>query len=457
MSKRKDNESVDLLQNLDGDSTEPQSSKFAYFVFVMFGIGSLLSWNAVLTALDFFIDRLQTNAFQPGFHFGLLMNAPNFFFTVLSVFLAQKIPLKLRLVGGFFTVFVMTLILPFVAQYTNNNRKVADALCSIIIIIMGIANAFAQGGAFGYAAIYPPAMMGALMFGQGFSGTVCNIVRMICLAILPPNQDAKEDMNAYYGCLIYFSIAALILIACIVLFYSLQNTSYAKFYIRKASKAQHTERKSIISRHSSLSDSLEIVRVNQSADPTELSSDRVDEAPQTPQNFMFIYKKVFPLSSQVFLCFLITFIVFPGVCLETKFKFLDGKSGEFAWNSVLMITFFNTFDTIGRFLGGSYQLFTPNTVIILTLVRLIFVFTFIMIGLNKLFQSDWFRIVNMALFAFTNGYNSTLLMIYGPTGVQNEHKERAGIIMSFHLVGGIFAGSLVAIGMGKINFPEVVF
>lgn len=63
----------------------------------------------------------------------------------------------------------------------------------------------------------------------------------------------------------------------------------------------------------------------------------------------------------------------------------------------------------------------------------------------------------MALFALTNGYNSTLNMIYGPMGVKDEHKEKAGMIMAFHLVGGIFIGSLVAMLMGMITFPAAPY
>lgn len=63
----------------------------------------------------------------------------------------------------------------------------------------------------------------------------------------------------------------------------------------------------------------------------------------------------------------------------------------------------------------------------------------------------------MGLFAFTNGYNSTLNMIYGPMSVRDEHKEKAGMIMAFNLVGGIFIGSLVAMLSGMITFPNAPY
>ena len=70
----------------------------------------------------------------------------------------------------------------------------------------------------------------------------------------------------------------------------------------------------------------------------------------------------------------------------------------------------------------------------------------------EVITGDWFSILNMALFAITNGYNSTLLMIYGPMMAREKHREKAGIIMGFHLAGGIFFGALVALGMGQFAF-----
>lgn len=125
---------------------------------------------------------------------------------------------------------------------------------------------------------------------------------------------------------------------------------------------------------------------------------------------MFIYKKIFFMAIQVFLCFTFTFVVFPGVSLSTEFSFLRNSSTKAAWNPLIMIMFFNFFDTLGRYLGGNYHILNPKTVTILTFTRVIFILTFILIAFNKLGNTDWVKILNMILFAVTNGYNSTLLM-----------------------------------------------
>ncbi len=62
-----------------------------------------------------------------------------------------------------------------------------------------------------------------------------------------------------------------------------------------------------------------------------------------------VYKKIYVQALSVFFVFVITFIVFPGVSNAegTKLSFCNGS-----WSFVLMVTFFNIFDTCGRF--------TPN-------------------------------------------------------------------------------------------------
>ena len=106
-----------------------------------------------------------------------------------------------------------------------------------------------------------------------------------------------------------------------------------------------------------------------------------------------------------------------------------------------MITIFSFGDTIGRALAGLYPMFSPNSVIVLTTGRVLFIITaiFIQTGASPhyIFMADWFRILHIWLFAATNGYNTAAVMLYGPQQVEDKDKERAGLIMNFHLIGGV--------------------
>jgi hypothetical protein len=45
---------------------------------------------------------------------------------------------------------------------------------------------------------------------------------------------------------------------------------------------------------------------------------------------------------------LVTFIVFPGVTCAQSLQYLS----SYAWFSLLTVTLFNVFDTLGRYVGG---------------------------------------------------------------------------------------------------------
>lgn len=147
------------------------------------------------------------------------------------------------------------------------------------------------------------------------------------------------------------------------------------------------------------------------------------------------------MAIQASLVFFITFLIYPGTLLDTKFDFLKNNSSSKAWFNIIMITIFSFGDTAGRVLAGPLKLFNKKNVIIFTLSRFVFVVTAILIqqaySPHWLFKSDWFKIVHIWLFAATNGYNVALIMPIGPALVNGVDKERAGLIMNFHLIGGV--------------------
>lgn len=79
--------------------------------------------------------------------------------------------------------------------------------------------------------MFPGKYMGAVMFGNGISGITLNILRAICLGIFPP--EAHSDNN-FKGALIYFILAAIILVFSAVGLIVFMKLPFSKFYIRKA-------------------------------------------------------------------------------------------------------------------------------------------------------------------------------------------------------------------------------
>jgi len=67
------------------------------------------------------------------------------------------------------------------------------------------------------AAALPFKYMGAVSFGSGMSGLVCNLLRALTLVIFKPNT-AKDNSSkmAYYSAILFLSIASLTLILCTI-------------------------------------------------------------------------------------------------------------------------------------------------------------------------------------------------------------------------------------------------
>jgi len=112
-----------------------------------------------------------------------------------------------------------------------------------------------------------------------------------------------------------------------------------------------------------------------------------------------------------------TFVVFPAVITDTKIQFLQGIENpnlRIGWTMLVFIFTFNLFDTLGRWLGGQpFAVMGDRKVLFITYGRVIFIVTSFLIDQNigpawlVGDQGDWFKLLNMALFALTNGYCST--------------------------------------------------
>lgn len=115
-----------------------------------------------------------------------------------------------------------------------------------------------------------------------------------------------------------------------------------------------------------------------------------------------------------------------------------------------MIWTFNIFDSIGRYCPLVYTI--ENAALkFFTCARICFWVSFIIIASDSpkispewLFQSDWFKFINMALYAFSNGYMSTCIMSLGLSKAPKETKDKAGYFMAAALLFGIFCGQALS-------------
>lgn len=145
--------------------------------------------------------------------------------------------------------------------------------------------------------------------------------------------------------------------------------------------------------------------------------------------------------------FIVTFVVFPGVTFDTNLTFLSTLSNEEGWYIVILNTLFSIFDTVGRKMGG-YKTFdlNANGIILMTFLRILFIATSYLAAFEiSFFYTDWFIILNMCLFALTNGYVATLCAVKAPQTVESqEAKSQVGAFIGTTITLGILLGSIIA-------------
>ena len=65
-------------------------------------------------------------------------------------------------------------------------------------------------------------------------------------------------------------------------------------------------------------------------------------------------------------------------------------------------------------------------------------------------SADWFKIVNIVVFAFTNGYCASLCAIKAPSRAPEDSKEVIGTFVGMFITVGIVLGSLGALSISPL-------
>ncbi|XP_037078088.1 equilibrative nucleoside transporter 1-like [Pollicipes pollicipes] len=186
-----------------------------------------------------------------------------------------------------------------------------------------------------------------------------------------------------------------------------------------------------------------------------LAPSPVDKAPQISAWAILLKIKWYALS--VFLVYSVTLALFPAVTAKIKWIGSGPADQHSVWATnyfvpVCCFLLYNGCDYLGRIAGGftvwprKHQWYL---VLAMAVVRLAF-FPLLMYcnvdhkHLDTVFNSDIYYIAFMTLFGLSNGYLSTLCMIYGPGLVEREEQNTASSMMAAFLGAGLCIGAFVS-------------
>lgn len=211
-----------------------------------------------------------------------------------------------------------------------------------------------------------------------------------------------------------------------------------------------------------------------------MSSEESALIAQAPVTLMGVFKKIWPdalrstfallfssklilvshICDSVFLVFLVSLMIFPGftISIPNYDKNLGPvtNDGTSRLPTILIVpllliiclcncqrnpqALFQLCDMLGRSLPQLVVLIPKRFLLPPTILRAGFIALWMLMNYTKIFASNLYAYFFMIAMSLTNGYFSTLGMMFGPSRVTPAEAGTAGMLMAFFLQFGVFSG-----------------
>ena len=367
-----------------------------YWCSLILGIAVLEPWNGFLACMYYF-QKLYEPDYHPEFTLPMITFIPTMLFQLLMIAFGKNFPMRSKLVGGLsMLTFFFYILLLFCKSITDKNTSFLVAV--IITLCVGVFNAVTQStacgltGAMGCNGKY----IGSLMIGNGLSGIMSNLLQFFCLIVF-----GNDESQLFKVTMLFYMVIAFFMMGSVYTSYVMINDPFT----------------------------IDVMK-------------RIPPEKPLKEIFRLAWPVFKAQGKNVFIIYLLTFFMFPGVIIAKPLQCFSAQ-----WSIPMVLFLFNVFDTIGRYLPN-YSLFvSPKGMTLFSTLRIFLVISICLIGygaFDNFFVQDWWIIINVSLFALTNGAGTALTMIYGTTDFDEKDKEDAGKMMVFLLTLGICLGSITA-------------
>ena len=421
-------------------SINNNDSKLISFYFGLFGVASLLPWNAIIAQIPFFSFYLSS--LNPSVSFPLLNKLFNIPLQFILLVKKKLFPLKTQLICSILISIISLISLPFFVFLSETNKHLGTIVTVILILIMGLINASLQNGFLSLTSHFPLDKIVFYSTGQGISGIIMALLELVVLFCV---NTGNTDNDFKYGSLIFFGISVLILIITIFGLIFLFNSNYGKQYLENEKKGKDNlninneanSDNSNIDENTSIK-VYQMEKVNIINKNIEIKEDKK----------YWFFELLYSVKDDIFLIwfnFFITFSVYPCVYIGQNLF----NTGKFKTNIIILIFCFC--NTLGRYI---MKYFTPNKQLgykiilgrALLIVLLIFNHYCNIIVKVSTYATSIFLIVNLIFLSGTNGFDSSLCFGLAPTLVKKELKGKAGSAVSlFQVIGGVCGSSFAFI------------
>ncbi|XP_066930535.1 equilibrative nucleoside transporter 3-like [Clytia hemisphaerica] len=393
-----------------------------YFSFFLIGIGMLLPWNFFINADQYFKSKLKNNEsdlklFESAF--SICSQIPCGIALIINLCLTNRVSRNGRVISTLILstiCFIVTTVLVNVDTSAWTDKFFYITLGCIVII--NICSGIYQGTIFGITGAIGPRYIQASITGVSFAGLFASITDIISIAI---GNDIQIDAT------VYFTIASLILCSCIV----------AYVYVSKTPFVVH--------------------KLDGKSEMKEIPSS--DQEIGVFTRISMVVKMIYPLALSVTSLYTITIGLMPAILCDIKS--VDSDNGSAITNKYFSaltgFLIFNVGDLSGRVVSGNVVLVGKKGpwLPLLCFSRILFIPLFGLCNYQPrryfpvVFSNDLYPILFNVFFAFSNGYLTSLCMMYGPQLVEPNLMETAGATMQLFLNIGTGLGAVLSIILVK--------
>ena len=429
------------MENFEEKQSPPPISLLKTFIFILFGLASLLGWNAITSELPFFTFYLKK--MDPATSFPFLNYALNIVLQFLMLYNRNLVPLKFRLIAGLISGTIIMIVLPITVLYMEMNSTGNVVVTGALILIMGMVNALCSGGFFALVSFFPTNLMIAFSAGQGFSGVMMNIIQYIVLGCVNSGNRQKDlDKTAW----IYFGISAGCLFLTLILLIFQMRTDFFKYYLKPLNeRLKQEEKEEKDKKEENEEEKMPIVNnseVNLKENDIPIMNDPLPKK-KRQVSFWEMFKILMDLD------ILRTYINFLSNTLFPKAGVVQSLFSLDKYKTVTILILNNFTDFFGRYIVLAFKQ-TKRKTYIIAIGRTVLVFLLIFNYYCEIVLKTNINITSVLLIIWvialglTHGMGNSLCFGLAPTMVEDDLKLQAGSSMSFFTVFGLFLGSFLA-------------
>ncbi|KAN0009456.1 hypothetical protein ACTFIU_006751 [Dictyostelium citrinum] len=411
------------------------------FCMTMLSIGCLSPFHCYLASLDYF------NIIYPE-KYKLASTFPFIYMTMITVTFvllikfSDKLKHHLIILSGFSFYVIVLIIVPCLNLSKIGGSLTSYILTLLLMAITAIFDGLIQGSVFALASLFGSQYLLFCQIGIGLAGVIVVITRFICK--LSFSNTINNQVSLKIGSIVFFCTSSFLVICTLITFILILRLPIGEIIKKEKSNQENHLENSIKLDENTYNKNNN--NNNNNYNNNNNINIEIDNFEEVYCPFKYTFKKNIKYSAMLSFLFIMTLFVFPGIVIQIKSDRI-----ERSWWIFSLIAVYNIADSVGKALPllihkNDKRIPSVPWLWFISIGRCIFIVFFIVAYYNSnIFKHEGIIYLFLFIFAFSNGYISSIALSQSPSTVPPKYRELSGIIMSSALNIGLLLGSILNI------------